>query len=184
MENGKKRFDGKLLVENPLLQSIYSETLRIYVTILYLRTTLHDGELDGKTIPAGSKIMCCNWSQQMNEEVWNPTGDSKIPPASEFWGKRFLEYPDGDETKTPRFKAEDIGGGRWFPFSIGEHLCPGRNAAKREIILVFAVLATYFEVELLEEGKKPKPDLNRFGYGTLPPSGASACRIRRKVEEH
>jgi cytochrome P450 len=181
MENGKKRFDGKLLVENPLLQSLYAETLRIYVTILYLRKTLRDAELDGKTIPAGSTIMCCNWSQQMSEEVWNPEGRPDIPPANEFWGKRFLEYPDGDETKTPRFKAEDISGGRWFPFSMGEHICPGRNAAKREIILMFAVLATYFEVELAEGVRKPRPDMEKFGYGTMPPEGRSACRIRRRV---
>jgi len=120
----------------------------------------------------------------MSESAWNPEGNPDIPPVSQFWGKRFLEYPGGDVNATPRFKSEDLGGGKWFPFSMGEHLCPGRNVAKREIILVFAVLATEFEVEFVgEDVRRPEPDMGRFGYGTMPPKGMSPCRIRRKVGE-
>jgi cytochrome P450 len=176
-----------MLMESPLLQSLFAETLRIYVTILYLRRTLRDAELDGKTIPKGNTVMMCNWSQQMNEDIWNPEGSPDIPSVTEFWGKRFLEYPEPSTENpdpAPRFKVEDISGGKWFPFSMGEHLCPGRNVAKREILLVFATLATYFEVEFTgSKISKPEPDMGRFGYGTMPPKGMTPCRIRRKAED-
>lgn len=72
--------------------------------------------------------------------------------------------------------------GAWLPFGGGSRQCPGRNFAKQEIILSFALIATMFDIELLEGTKKDsmQPDMKYYGLGTLPPKGKVPFRIRRR----
>lgn len=176
------RFDLKKLLELPLLQSIYAETLRIYVTAMFLRKTAKDTQLGAFTVPQDSTVMLCSHSEQMNEKLWNPTCSPEIPAVTEFWGRRFLDEDPSLPDSGPRFKVEEISGGKWLPFGIGARQCPGRDMAKREIFLTFAVLSTYFDIEIMQEkGWKPKPKIARFGFGTMPPAEETPFRIRRRV---
>lgn len=69
--------------------------------------------------------------------------------------------------------------GAWLPFGGGLRQCPGRTFAKREIILSFAVMASTFDLELLEAGPVV-PDMKYYGLGTFPPMGKVPFKIRRR----
>ncbi|KAF2750153.1 cytochrome P450 [Sporormia fimetaria CBS 119925] len=177
--SGNRRFDVEKLISSPLLESIFMETLRMYVALFVMRETTRDAELGNKLVPAGSTVLVSSWSQHMNEGNWNPDNDPNIPPATEFWGKRFLEYPE--DGSAPRFRMDYLSGGKWTAFSMGEHLCPGRHIAKRQVLLTFAHLATRFDVEAVGDGDVClERDMKYFGYGTMPPKTAISCRIRRR----
>lgn len=57
-------------------------------------------------------------------------------------------------------------------------MCPGRHFAKVEIIVTFAMMCTMFDIELI--GGLPAPNMKEVGWGTLPTSGKTPCRIRRR----
>lgn len=193
------RFDSKKLLNSPLLQSTYAETLRMYVSVLMLRKTRKESKVGDWTIPKNTNIAVCNYSEHMDEQLWNPKGES--PPVSTFWGRRFITYSDpksfekdqvekklGGTSRsknltgtTPRFSADGLGC-KWFPFGFGERMCPGRYFAKHQMLLTFAVLSTSFEIELqVADGWKPKPDMTHFGYGIMPPASQTPFRIRRRL---
>lgn len=187
------RFDMKKMLKLPLLQSIYAETLRMYVSVMLVRQTRQDTNLGQWNIPKKQKVMVCNYSEHMDERLWNQKNSPAIRPVHEFWGLRFLKYPetkqrdDEKERKSnlgkdqPRFSTE-VSGCKWFPYGIGERMCPGRNFAKHQMLLTFALFSSTFDIELLaSDAGKPKPDMKYFGYGVMPPEKETPFRIRRKV---
>jgi cytochrome P450 len=177
------RFDQKKLLQQPLLQSIYAETLRKYVSVMMVRKTRQPSKLAGYNIPAGKKVIVCNYSEHMDEALWksetNTSRPSSPPPLTQFWGRRFLTSTP-DAPGTPVFAAENIGR-KWIPFGSGERMCPGRHFTKHQMLLTFALLTETFDIELLSrEGERPEPDLTHFGYGTMGPDRSTPFRIRRK----
>lgn len=90
---GGQSIDPKKLSKNPLLSSIYAETLRLHMSVSIPVVPQH-GELTlGKwRIPKASygliPVACCH----TNKDVWN-TGDGAHPVTS-FWAERFLVDPD------------------------------------------------------------------------------------------
>jgi len=88
------RFDVKKLMEMPLLQSLYAATLRVYVTIMFLRTVQQETQLGGWTIPKGKKVMIYSHSEHMNETLWNPSPSVNSRHVSEFWAERFLSFSE------------------------------------------------------------------------------------------
>lgn len=179
------RFDKRKLLQQPLLQSIYAETLRKYVSVMMVRKTRQPSNLAGYTIPAGKKVVVCNYTEHMNEALWQSESNTSHPsssrPLTQFWGRRFLtSAPDAPET--PVFVAENIGR-KWIPFGSGERMCPGRHFTKHQMLLTFALLSTTFDIEILSrEGERPEVDLTHFGYGTMGPDRATPFRIRRKPQ--
>lgn len=94
-------------------------------------------------------------------------------PADAFWAERFLT-PDG---------AFSLDGkqGKYMPYGMGEHMCPGRHFAKYEMLLTVAVLMERFEIELLgPDGWKPDDDLGRYGFGSVHPKQKVEARIRMR----
>jgi cytochrome P450 len=81
-------------MEMPLLQSLYAETLRVYVTIMFLRTVQQETQLGGWTIPKGKKAMICSHSEHMNEKLWNPSPSVSSRHVTEFWAERFLPFSE------------------------------------------------------------------------------------------
>jgi cytochrome P450 len=193
------RFNIRNLVRLPLLQSLFSETLRVYVSVMIVRTTRQGCKLGDWAVQKDQKVMLCNYAQHMDESIWNPDGSS--PHALEnFWGRRFLAGPESEgkpdpssaavqtnlptaqtSLNVPRFAGEGLGA-KFFPFGMGERVCPGRHFAKIQTLLTYAVISKSFDIELLvEDGWKPAVDWNHFGYGTMPPAMTTPFRIRRKA---
>jgi hypothetical protein len=111
------RFDIKKLMD-------YAETLRMYVSVMMLRTTRHETKVKDMIVPVGQKVVVCNYSEHMNERLWNSDQSQDAPPVTTFWGRHFLTYPTAktgdthDEDNKPRFSTEGLNS-TWFPFGIG-----------------------------------------------------------------
>jgi cytochrome P450 len=187
------RFDIKQLVRLPLLQSLFAETLRMYVSVMIVRTTRQSCKLGDWAVQKDQKVMMCNYAQHMDEKLWNPDG-SCPHPLDAFWGRRFLtEKLDSSSVANmdatieqstptgPRFAGEGLGA-KFFPFGMGERVCPGRHFSKIQALLAYALISESFDLELLVgDGWKPNVDWNHFGYGTLAPAMTTPFRIRRKA---
>jgi cytochrome P450 len=161
----------------------------MYVSVMIVRTTRQSCKLGDWAVQKDQKVMMCNYAQHMDEKLWNPDGSS--PQALDaFWGRRFLtEEPDSSSgahmdaraDQSPRFAGEGLGA-KFFPFGMGERVCPGRHFSKIQSLLAYALISESFDIELLvEDGWRPSVDWNHFGYGTLPPAMSTPFRIRRKA---
>lgn len=200
------------LCRMPLLQSMYAETLRLYTSLFSLRSASHTSFAFGDfIIPKDELVAVDSRVAAMDSNVWNTgtlTADADAPhPLDRFWADRFLVVPDdrtsgplrvhpagpktsvpgssaplhGNGRDTPRFSTDGLTGA-WVPYGGGNRQCPGRNFAKQEIILGFAIVLSTLEIELLgDESHDPrKPDTKYYGLGTLPPKGTVPFRFRRR----
>lgn len=161
-------------------------------------------------IPKDKLIAVDSRVAHMDKSFWNTGNSNSCDedegphPLSQFWAERFLEYAD-DPTSGPlrckKFRQRDLSAasfpdssgdrpsrrftmdglsGAWLPFGGGLRQCPGRNFAKQEIILSFALMASTFDLELLKAGPVV-PDMKYYGLGTFPPKGKVPFRIRRRI---
>lgn len=203
-------FDVTALCNNPLLQSIYAETLRLRAFPFLIRSPERE-DLSFKEwlLPKSKFILISSYHAQMDENVWNTGSAKDCHPLAEFWADRFLIYPGNgasgplkpsfrpqpaprpdqadvtqettskqeEQGKEPIFTTEGLAGA-WVPFGGGHRMCPGRHFAKVEIIATFAMMCTMFDIELI--GGLPAPNMKEVGWGTLPTSGKTPCRIRRR----
>lgn len=111
---------------------------------------------------------------------WNTVGSStytQYAPSS-FHPERFLiQNENGDE----EFSTDGTQG-RWIPYGMGEHMCPGRHFAKYEMMLIFAVLLDVYDIELrTPTGWMPEDDLKRYGFGALRPKQKVSFRMKRRT---
>lgn len=86
------KFELKMLEKQPLLLSMYAETLRFGVQIHVPRCSPHQNLAIGKIhIPGNKLILMSTWLAHTDEEVWN-TKEGNFPLAT-FWPQRFLIDP-------------------------------------------------------------------------------------------
>ncbi|KAK4694385.1 hypothetical protein P7C71_g3190, partial [Lecanoromycetidae sp. Uapishka_2] len=200
--------DITALCNQPLLQSIYAETLRLRVALIVTRTPEEEEFRIGEwTFPPQRVIALSSRTAAMNPNVWNAGKPEDPHPLDTFWADRFLIYPNDpmsgplrkDATKMekyrlneptsegkpsetgPRFSMEGVAGG-WIPYGGGQRMCPGRHFAKQEIIGTLATLLTYFEIKLKEpkNGREPVCDMTYFPFGGLPPAEEIPFSLRRR----
>ena len=191
------RFDWTKLCNEPLLQSIYSETLRMKVASFILRSPdRKDFRLGRWLIPRDSNMLISGYNAQMDSEVWVIHENDR--PVEEFWAERFLVYAEETATETiakadteiaesaaqgirPESKFSLEGrSDSWLPYGGGQRMCPGRHFVKQEMIYGLAIMITLFDIELESKtGNLPHYDMNGFGFGALLPRGATPVRIRR-----
>jgi cytochrome P450 len=67
-----------------------------------------------------------------------------------------------------------------MPFGGGCHICPGRRFAKVVVLLTVAMMALWYDIELLSDVKSGQMSMRNFGFGTLGPKGRIAVRMRRR----
>ncbi|KAI0521606.1 cytochrome P450 [Xylaria bambusicola] len=179
------------LLEQPLLQSAYAETLRLRVAIALPRTC-ESGEFDlsGRRIEKDKHIVIFTWPTLKDDNTWIQRGNLGVKALDEFWPERFLVPKEkgtgvmADEAQGSQYEFSLRGlGGRWMPYGGGQHLCPGRHLAKRQLIGTFAYLTSHFDLELLNEGggNEVGPDMRWFPTGTLPPDRKVPFKIKRKL---
>ena len=82
------RLDARTLINMPLMQSLYTEIMRIHVSFNVTREAKQPIEIDGYHLEKGSLIQTCSQISHFEESVWGTEGH----PASEFWAWRHVKY--------------------------------------------------------------------------------------------
>ncbi|KAK0940612.1 hypothetical protein LTR29_007779 [Friedmanniomyces endolithicus] len=181
--------DIPVLVSQPLLQSLWTETLRLYLDALVTRNLTEDLLLpldeDGKRIVRlrkGENVFAPSWLGHHDPVAWSSPGKSA---AKEFDAERFVVR----DAKTGR-ESFSVGGTaeKYFPFGGGKTVCPGRIFAKQEALGALAMVLLRFDFEVLgfvDEKQKPAeafPGLARafVGSAVVVPGGDVRVKIRRK----
>jgi hypothetical protein len=85
------------LTKDPLLQSIYMETLRFYVKSYFLTTSpLADINVGKWHIPKNGMIFVNSGVSHMDKDFWNSKGG--LWPVTTFWADRFITYPNVEDS--------------------------------------------------------------------------------------
>jgi cytochrome P450 len=191
---GPTPFDVQKLTKSPLLQSIFTETLRLRVHIYNSRCTGNeDFQINNWFIPKKSVVFVSSTPAHMEATEWN-TGRNNKHPLDSFWADRFVVYPNDPfsgpnkrrsdskipTNQGPHFQLDGSMAGRFIPFGGGAYTCPGRHFAKREVLLTCAMLVNSLDVEILASDDAAKMDWRTCGFGTLKPAGKIAYRVRRR----
>ena len=199
------KFNIDALCHNPLLQSIWYETLRLYVALFIVRGSDHDDFFldNGHCVSKGQMIVLDTYTAHHDTAIWS-TGTAEIShPLHQFWAERFLVYPNDpksgplrvspnlgldnsssekgivDKTEGPKFSSSGLSGA-WIPFGGGRHQCPGKHLAKQEVILCIAAMCLLFDIELSSIARL-EANKDYYGLGTLPPKGSISFRIRKRI---
>ncbi|RMY79302.1 hypothetical protein D0863_00093 [Hortaea werneckii] len=189
--------DVPTLMGQPLLQSIWTETLRLYADVLVTRNLSEDLILpldeDGKrtvTLKKGDNVFAPSWLGHHDPIAWgSPDDDEKTsqPSYAAFNAERFLTV----DPETGR-EVFTLGGGgtngKFFPFGGGKTICPGRVFAKQEAVGALAMVLLKFDFEVvgfLDEKGNPTQEFPGFarafaGSGALAPGGDLRVRIRAR----
>ncbi len=195
--------DIEKLLAVPLLQSIYSELLRLRVKVQTIFSSdREDMRINEWRIPKNSLVVVPVGEAHRDSTFWNTrNGDH---PLDHFWADRFLTYP-GDSQSGPRKPAMSTGtedrveiskavfdskqpkfvnsglADSYMPYGIGERTCPGRGFARREIVAFCALIVHYFDVELHVTDKSFEETSTFYGIGTQRPRNKIPFRIRKRA---
>ena len=200
--------DYARLCTDPLLQSIYAETLRLHTSCFIMRGPIRtDFALKGQHIPKDAVMLISSYNAQTDPRGWCTNEKQPDHPINHFWAERFLVYQnpghssatpgnlshetehtspkhldkDTKDSNVPEFSLKGYSG-YWIPYGGGQRMCPGRHFAKLEILSTFAMILTLFDVELAQgAGTIPENDMGGFGFGSLWPKGKTPVRIRRRA---
>lgn len=191
-------FSMPKLTSQPLLQSSYAETLRMRMSTMAIRSPEgNDFKLNEWVFPKGVSIGMPSPLTHMDSTMWN-TGKDNDRPVKQYWADRFIIDPSNpnnigpvknpppvDEKERPEKRTFSMDGtsGLWVPYGGGIFQCPGRFFAKGEIMAAHALLAAFFDVELMEPDKEPRPNMEYYLMGGVPPMDAVPFRIRKRQRE-
>lgn len=97
---GKRILDVQKVVALPLLQSVYTEALRLHVSFNISREVVKPLEMSGYTLPVNSLLQAPSRIAHYNESVWGVDGH----PASEFWAYRNIKFVEQVDVETGGMK--------------------------------------------------------------------------------
>ena len=144
----------------PYTQAVVKETLRLYPTIWLITGIAKEGAtLGGRPVPVGTRVWSSQWATQRDPRWY---GD-----AEAFRPERWLTTEDGEP-------AEQIPEYAWFPFGGGPRVCLGTRFALVEAVLVLAVLARRYHLDVTAEDIRPVPSL------TLQPDREVLATVRAR----
>ncbi|KAI1139192.1 cytochrome P450 [Hypoxylon sp. FL0543] len=185
---GQRRIDNvEKLLSMPLVQSVYTEALRMHISFNATREVLQDIYIGGYRIPKGSLVQSPTQAAHYNDAVWTSDGH----PASEFWAERHLTYVEksgeNGPIREPQFSV-NVRPTSYFPFGGDHAMCPGRHFAKREIITAMAIIVAKFDIELIEwvhpdgsPSDRPAQNDKRYaGAAGMPPDRDMKIRWKRR----
>lgn len=168
-ETGKPTIDSQKVVALPLLNSIFTETLRLRINFNIIRDVKQPVMVDGYKIPRGSLLQAPMQVAHYSEAIWASDGHS----AAEFWAERHIKTGDGER----RVYSMAGSPASYFPFGGGANMCPGRHLAKFEILTTIALVVSRFDIELVgwanpdgsPSQRAAQGDLRFCGAGAMPP---------------
>ncbi|KAI0517719.1 cytochrome P450 [Xylaria bambusicola] len=197
-----KDIDPKQLAANPLLNSVYAETLRLHVKTYTIIYSSHSNVPLGQYIlPRRSVGLVNSHFSHMNPDFWN-TYKGRFPLNS-FCADRFITDPSDNSTgpikperrksvagtstgkidpverSGPYFSTDGLDGS-WIPYGGGRLMCPGRFLAKNSIILTLATLVSKFDIEFKLDNIEIES--KSFGLGTDSSKALVPFRIRPRGE--
>jgi cytochrome P450 len=121
---------------------VYCEALRLFPPIWVMeRRALADDAVAGWHIPGGSSVVLCPYVTHRHPDFWdNPEG---------FDPDRFL--PERAAGRAPH---------AYLPFGSGQRLCIGSNFAMQEALLILALVARRYRLDLVPgHPVQPKPGI-------------------------
>lgn len=123
-------------------RTIIKETLRMRPPAWAMgREALHDCEIGGQFIPAGSTVVLSQWVTHHDSRFY----DEPLQFRPERWF-------DLEGSSTPRYS--------FFPFGGGSRVCIGEHFAMTEAIAILAVVARRWNISPTQlELAKPKPSV-------------------------
>ncbi|MFD0024613.1 cytochrome P450 [Streptomyces sp. NPDC058382] len=137
-------------------QSVIKEALRLYPTIWLVTGVAKEGaRIGGIPMPEGTRVWSSQWATHRDER-WFPEPEAFRP---ERWGAE---------------ANEEIAEYAWFPFGGGPRVCLGTRFAMVEAVLILAVLARRFELEVDPGTVGPVPTL------TLQPDREVLATVRAR----
>lgn len=182
--------DSQKLVALPLLQSIWTETLRLRINFNIVRDVKEPVTLGGMTIPKDSLLQVPMMVAHYDEATWGAAEH----PASVFWAERHIRYTEkvDEQGQTLRERKYAMAGqpSSHFPFGGGANICPGRQLAKFEIFATIALVLLRFDIELVEwtypDGspsmRAAESDMRYCGAGAMPPDRDMKIKLRPLYE--
>lgn len=176
LQHGKPTADStitvniaKVIEAFPLLESLVKEVLRVQSNSASARSLLEDTVIDngeGATylLKKGSSLVMPSATVHNSEAVWGPTAET-FDPA------RFLKQ-QGPKVPASAYRA----------FGGGNALCPGRQFAMYEIIIVLVIMVLKYEVKPLEGAWKMPETKTHISTTILTPVQDVRVRIQQREE--
>ncbi|KAK0650000.1 cytochrome P450 [Cercophora newfieldiana] len=188
-KTGERLIDVQKLLALPLLQSVYTESMRLHVSMNVTREVVGPMSLEGHKLEIGALLQAPTEISHREESVWGVPGH----PASEFWAERHIKYVERVDEKDGTVKLEpqfDMTGRQndFFPYGGGAPVCPGRFFARQEMMLSLAILVSRFDIEFVEwthmDGSpSERPAENNVewaGGASVPPDRDMKIRWKRR----
>jgi cytochrome P450 len=127
-------------------RQLFDEVLRLYPPAwIFTRQAVHDDQIGGETIPAGSLLLFSPWVLHRLPDYW--------------------DHPDlFDPNRFAPEKAASINRYLYLPFGAGPRRCVGASFAATEAVLTLAKVAQRFRLQIQGE-----PDLRPRAILTLRP---------------
>ncbi|MFG2594149.1 cytochrome P450 [Streptomyces sp. NPDC048438] len=140
----------------PYAQAVVKETLRLYPTIWLVTGIAKEGaRIGGVPMPEGTRVWSSQWATHRDER-WFPEPEAFRP---ERWDAEAVD-------EIPEYA--------WFPFGGGPRVCLGTRFAMVESVLILAVLARRFQLEVDPGPVGPVPTL------TLQPDREVMATVRAR----
>lgn len=100
---GARTLDTQKVVALPLLQSLFTEILRLRVSMVIMRTVEEPMSIGGVNIAKGSLIHAYSHIAHTDENTWGALEH----PADQFWAERHIKYvEERDQTGQLRRRRE------------------------------------------------------------------------------
>jgi cytochrome P450 len=173
---GELQFDVTRLLQQPLLQAVFTENLRLRCHNMFLRRTCADIKILDWFIPKNKLAIAWSTPRHTDPTVWSSMEGAR--PVTEFWPSRFLR--PGDEPGLSRFTFAGTEGS-WLPFGSGANICPGMQFANIHCILTVAMMVESLDCDILAPAKNLQLDMSKFGMGVMGPKGKVPVRIRKRT---
>ncbi len=119
----KRTLDIQKLLALPLLQSVFTEVLRLHVSFNITREIIEPITLEGYQLEKGSLLQAPSEIAHYDEAVWSAEGH----PASEFWAARHLKPVDTPEGEVSQFSMAGRSN-EFFPFGTSTFANPAKRS--------------------------------------------------------
>jgi len=162
--------DMAQLNKQTMLGSLLEETYRLSIYSFGLRMVINDTQVGPQTLRKGGLVITDNRDYQFSPSMWGPDPSSFNPPR--FLSSLNESSEEQTASKIKRQKLNIFGG--------GSNICPGRFAAKNEIIGGLAIIMTMLEIEVIEGQEKIGPELKKGKSGGMWPDKEVTVRMRRR----